>query len=99
VPDRKRDDAWFVYERRVGEIRAEPADARGWFALVGAILGTTALALGVFFALFHRSPLLAGLAMGAVIVAGVLGTIWLAVAKGRRVDERDRPRRDGGDRR
>ena len=80
-----RDDAWFVYERRVGEVRAEPANARGWFALIGCILGTIAAALGVFFVLSRWSPLAAGLAMGATIIACALGTSWPAVAKGRRI--------------
>lgn len=78
-------EPWFVYERRVGEITAQPANAKGWIALIGCILATIAAALITFFALFSASPLVAGLAMGAVITAGVLGTIWLSVAKGRRV--------------
>lgn len=85
MPD-KNDDAWFIYERRVGELSAQPANMKGWLALIGCILGTIAAALGVFFALFGVSPVLAGIAMGATIVACVLGTIWLSVAKGRRVN-------------
>lgn len=82
---RDKGEPWFVYERRVGELRAEPVNAKGWIALIGCILATIAAALLVFFALFRTSPLIAGLTMGAVIVGGVLGTIWLSVAKGRRV--------------
>ncbi|PZO79271.1 MAG: hypothetical protein DI629_10095 [Mesorhizobium amorphae] len=82
--DREK-EAWFVYERRVGEISAQPANAKGWLALIGCIGATIGGALAVFFAFFPRSPLVAGLAMAAVITGGVGGTIWLAVAKGRNV--------------
>jgi membrane glycosyltransferase len=79
-------DAWFVYQRRVGELSAQPANAKGWFALIGCILGTIAIALLTFFVLMPVSPVVAGIAMGAAIVAGVSGTVWLSVAKGRRVN-------------
>lgn len=79
-------DIWFLYSRRPGKISASPANARGWLVL--AICLAVIVSIGVVAANWMRSlhPILGVVAPLIVIVAGVLLTLKIAVAKGRQVD-------------
>jgi hypothetical protein len=82
-PDMPERAAWFTYSRRPGKVSATPANARGWLALAGCIMGTVLVGRLVFRLALASHPVLAFAALISVITLGVLFTVWLAVVKGR----------------
>ena len=75
-------DPWFVYSRRAGKVSAIPVNGRGWLAFAACLVLTITVgwASSSWAATLH--PVLGFLALGAVIVIGVLLIVRLAVAKG-----------------
>jgi hypothetical protein len=84
-PDEKcsDDDTWFVYSRSAVKITATPVNGKGWSAFVACVAFTIFVGIAVSRWAFTFHPLLAGLALAAVIVIGVLLIIRLVIAKGR----------------
>ncbi len=85
-PDRPEHDVWFIYSRRPGKISATPVSAMGWAALAGCVSATLILgmAVGGWAAAIH--PIFGFLALMSVTTIGVLLTVRLAIAKGKRID-------------
>lgn len=85
-PERHNRDVWFIYSHRPGEISAAPANAKGWVALAGcfAVTVLVGLAASRWALAFH--PVFGFFALFGVVVIGVLVTIGLAMAKGRKVN-------------
>ncbi|MGN5376521.1 hypothetical protein [Sphingomonas hankookensis] len=78
-PDR---DAWFAYSRHAGKVSAYPVSIKGWLALIGCILLTLLVGWAISGWANAVHPIFGYFALAAVIVAGVLLTIWLSIAKG-----------------
>ena len=78
-------DAWFIYSRSAGRISAGPANVKGWLALLMLIITTVALGHGVMLLTSSLHPFLRLLALSAVVLAGVLPIVRLALLKGRQV--------------
>jgi antibiotic biosynthesis monooxygenase (ABM) superfamily enzyme len=76
-------DHWFVYSRTAGRITAAPANWKGWLVLVLGIGLTAASGFAVMRLNEGLHPLLRVLMLSAVILAGVLLLVRLAMAKGR----------------
>ena len=77
------EDAWFRYTRSAGRITAAPANAKGWAALVGAILAPLFItgALGPMAMRAH--PLLFALMLSVAICGSLFVLFRLVLAKGR----------------
>ena len=79
-------DAWFIFSRRPGKISAKPANAKGWVALTGCVAVTLLVGQLTSRWALGLHPILSFIVLMAVITVGVLLTVRLAIAKGRRVN-------------
>jgi hypothetical protein len=80
------DRSWFVYSRTAGRITAAPASWQGWAAFAACIAANVAVGYAVMRLTLDLHPLLRVLLLSAVLVAGILLTVKLMQAKGRRVE-------------
>lgn len=81
-----RDRSWFVYTRTAGRITAAPASWQGWAAFAACIAANVAAGLAVMRLAWGLHPAIRFALFAAVLLAGILLTLRLMMAKGRRAE-------------